>query len=494
MFFAPVPYVDVTSSWRFASKWPRIATAAAGMYIELFLGAVAILVWANTASAAAQHVAASVALMASLGTILVNANPLMRFDGYFILADLLEIPNLNMHGRRWLSSLAARLLGCPTAPLGLPTRAVRVVRLYAVAATVWRSIVWVTLMTALVVFLARIHAIPALAGASAIALLAGRGAIVSLRRWFKGRSGCSPKRLCGVAASGLIAIAATVYLFLRPATITAPGVVEYRPLVVVRAASPGFIRELCVRDGEVVAAGQRLVVLENRDLAVELRLAEIEIEKSVARCRALRQAGETAKEQAERSQQAAIQKKRDELAQQLQDLIVVAPAAGQIVGRNLDAWLGRYVETGAELFRIGDEAAKEVLLAVDQEDVELFEARGDTALRVRVAAAGADTLLARDLSIEPRGTTRPPHEALSARLGGPLPVLARDHAAGPASPPADELLDACFKAALPLTADQSRRLRAGQLATIEVRTPEQSWGGRTAAQIERWLAHQIRGD
>jgi putative peptide zinc metalloprotease protein len=489
MFLAPVPYVDVTSSWRFSSKWPRIAVAAAGMYAELLLAAAAIIVWANTGNAATRHVAASVAFMASLGTLLVNANPLMRFDGYFILADWLEIPNLNMHGRRWLGSLAARLLGCPVAALGLPPRAATIVKVYAVAATVWRAMVWATLTTALVVLLGRFHPIAAVAGASAIVFLAGRGAIVSFRRWFKQLPACSPRRVYAVAAAGTIAIAITIVAILGPATISAPGIVEYRPLVVVRATSPGFVRELCISDGNEVAAGQKLVVLENRELAVQLRLAEIEIEKSTARCRSHLQAGETAMEQAERSQQVALRKKRDELARQVHELVVVAPAGGRIIGRNLDSWVGRYVETGTELFRIGDESAKEIVAAIAQDDVELFQTGDAAALCIRFSAAGVGSLVTPGLSIEPRATTQAPHEALSSRLDGPLAVVVTEEAANDKT--ADELLDPCFKASAALSADQSRRLRAGQRATVEFSSSAQSWGRRALAQVERWFDRQL---
>jgi putative peptide zinc metalloprotease protein len=490
MFFAPVPYVDVTSSWRFASKWPRIAVAAAGMYVELLLAAVAVVVWANTGSAATRHVAASVAFMASLGTLLVNANPLMRFDGYFILADWLEIPNLNAHARRWLGSLAARLLGCPVAPLGLAPRAERIVKIYAVAAFVWRFVVWVTLMTALVVLLAQFHAIAALAGASAIVILSGRGAVASFRRWFKQLPACSPSRVYAVAAAGAIAIIVTALLLLRPATISAPGIVEYSPLVIVRATSPGFIREMQVHDGDQIAAGQKLAVLENRELLVQLRLAEIDVEKSIARCRSLLQAGETAKEQAERSQQAALCKKRDELARQVRDLVVVAPAGGRIVGRNLDGWLGRYVEAGTELFRIGDESAKEIMVAIAQDDVEYFQSRDDASLSIRFAAAGIRSLVTSGLSIEPRATTSAPHEALSSRLDGPLSVLVPDDMANGRAE-GDELLEPCFKASAVLTAEQSRQLRAGQRATVEFQTSQQNWGRRAIAHVEGWFDQQL---
>jgi putative peptide zinc metalloprotease protein len=490
MFFAPLPYVDVTSSWRFASKWPRIAVAAAGIYVELFLAALALIVWANTGSAATRHVAASVAFMASLGTLLVNANPLMRFDGYFVLADWLEIPNLNAHARRWFGSLGARLLGCPVAALGLPPRTARIVKAYAIAAFLWRLVVWLTLMTALVGLLARIHWIAAAAGALVIVLLMGHGAMVRCRRWTRQLSACSPSRLYAVATVGAIAIIVTVMMLLRPATISAPGIVEYSPLVIVRAASPGFVREMQVHDGDQVAAGDRLVVLENRELLAQLRLAEIDVEESIARCRSLLQAGDTAKEQAERSQQAAACKKRDELARQVRDLVIVAPSGGRVIGRNLDGWLGRYVETGTELFRIGDESTKEVIVAIAQDDVELFQSLEGGSVCIRFSAAGIGSLVASGLSIEPRATTSAPHEALSSRLDGPLVVLVPDDSVNDLAA-ADELLEPCFKGSAVLTAEQSRRLRAGQRAIVEFQSSQRNWGRRALAQVENWFDQQL---
>ena len=108
ILFAPVAYVDVTSCWRFSSKWHRIHTAAAGMYAELFLAALAVFGW-SAESAVVQHLLHNVVFMASLTTILFNANPLMRFDGYYLLTDLVDVPNLYSQGTQWVQSVAA---GC----------------------------------------------------------------------------------------------------------------------------------------------------------------------------------------------------------------------------------------------------------------------------------------------------------------------------------------------------------------------------------------------
>ncbi len=98
ILLAPLPYVDVTSAWRFDSKWKRIITSAAGMYAELFIAGWAAIVWSRTDAGLLHQHAQNVMITASVVTVLFNANPLMRFDGYYILVDWLELPNLATHG------------------------------------------------------------------------------------------------------------------------------------------------------------------------------------------------------------------------------------------------------------------------------------------------------------------------------------------------------------------------------------------------------------
>jgi putative peptide zinc metalloprotease protein len=95
LFFAPLAFVDVTSSWRFRSKWHRMATAAAGMYVELFAAAIAVIYWSNSMPGLGHYLALNVAVMAGFSTLFFNGNPLVRFDGYYILSDLLEIQSLS---------------------------------------------------------------------------------------------------------------------------------------------------------------------------------------------------------------------------------------------------------------------------------------------------------------------------------------------------------------------------------------------------------------
>ena len=107
-FLTPMPYVDTTSSWGFRSRWHRALVGAGGMMSELVLASIAVFVWASTADGVVNALAYNMIFVASVSTILFNVNPLLRFDGYYILSDLLEIPNLQARADAQLRHLVER--------------------------------------------------------------------------------------------------------------------------------------------------------------------------------------------------------------------------------------------------------------------------------------------------------------------------------------------------------------------------------------------------
>ncbi|MEZ6120996.1 MAG: hypothetical protein R3C28_31120 [Pirellulaceae bacterium] len=94
ILFVPLPFVDVTSSWKFDSRWQRAFTAAAGMYAELILASIATCIWHWSDSPLVEQRMFNVMLLCSVVTLAFNLNPLMRFDGYHIFTDILALPNL----------------------------------------------------------------------------------------------------------------------------------------------------------------------------------------------------------------------------------------------------------------------------------------------------------------------------------------------------------------------------------------------------------------
>src|ERR1051325_568387 len=106
----PVPYVDASAASAFRSKWHRAVVGLAWMGVELFLAAFALFTWLAVEPGALRTLCYNVILVAGVSTVLFNANPLLRYDGYYVLSDLIEIPNLYTRSRAWLSYATERWL------------------------------------------------------------------------------------------------------------------------------------------------------------------------------------------------------------------------------------------------------------------------------------------------------------------------------------------------------------------------------------------------
>src|SRR5690606_32747297 len=139
----PCLYCNVSDSWMLPNKWHRVAIGAAGIYVEIFIASLCTFIWWFSEPGMLNHLALSTMFVCSVSTILFNGNPLLRYDGYYILSDIIEIPNL----RQKASDILARKMGhwClgiepPDDPF-LPQRNQGFFALYSVAAAVYRWIV-----------------------------------------------------------------------------------------------------------------------------------------------------------------------------------------------------------------------------------------------------------------------------------------------------------------------------------------------------------------
>lgn len=108
LVFIPLPFVDASSAWTLRSKWHRMAVGAAGIMTDLFIASIAMIFWANTSTGTLHIIAYNMIFIAGISTLLFNGNPLLRFDAYYILADLIEIPNLSSRAQKHLHYLVKR--------------------------------------------------------------------------------------------------------------------------------------------------------------------------------------------------------------------------------------------------------------------------------------------------------------------------------------------------------------------------------------------------
>ena len=280
LVLTPCLYCNVSDSWMISDKWRRAAVGAAGMYCELVLAAICTFLWWFSEVGWLHYLFLNVIFVCSISTLLFNANPLMRYDGYFILSDLLEIPNLRQKASavlvRWLSRCVTGV-SPPSDPF-LPTRRRAIFAVYAVAAAVYGWIVAVGILW----FLYRVlepyglKTIGQLLVATSLFSLVFRP-IGKLATWL-----CVPGRTRQV--NMLRVVFSLVRVGGRAGSCrlgTAPVLCHLRVQVQPRAATsvyadvPGMLTSIHVRPDEHVRRGQVLVTLQNS-----------EIELAVCICRA----------------------------------------------------------------------------------------------------------------------------------------------------------------------------------------------------------------
>jgi len=482
--FAPCAYIDITSSWRFRSKWQRIHAAVAGMYIELLVASAAALVWSSSPDSMLGYFAFQTMITASVTTILFNANPLMKFDGYYVVSDWLAIPNLYSHGSTYWTYWCRRYLcGVPATLPPWPRGSRIIIACYGAASLVWRVLVCVGLAFAAAALLHGWEII--------LAVWLGIPSIRLARYLVFGKPGEQPKRWRLAVVGLLPALLVLVGLNTIPwcGVRQAAAVVEYSPGNTLRAAGSGFIREVHVASGEVVQPGQVLLVLSNPELEQQLTDLEIAIGQSKIRSRALQQKGQIAAHQAEDQKLASLLEQFSEKRKQADQLTVRAPCSGMVTGRHLANLIGTYVSAGDELVTVGDERHKRLLISVSQEDFGLFTRRVGEPVHVRVWGHGAITA---DLSkITPRASDECP-EWLSAAQGGSLVTKPADESA--ANRAAEAVLIAPrFVGFVELDADQGGAVHCGQLGSVSFCPLSESIAAHLALCVRRDRFHRLVG-
>ena len=421
MIFAPVPYVDATSAWGFRSRWQRVLVGSAGMIVELFLAALATFVWVSTAPGTLHSLAYNIMFVASASTLIVNANPLLRFDGYYILSDLVEIPNLSQRASQQLRFLWERhVFGVKQAES--PTQHRREgawLVVYGIASGIYRVIVFggVLLLVADRFLLIGLL-MAAICAISWIAVPTGK---------FLRYLATSP-RLARVRlrAAGVTAVLAALLLVLLavipfPHHYRAPGVLKARERTIVVADVAGRLKGLLAKPGAPVVAGQPLIELESPELELSLDDARARMAETEARLRqALSRTNADLKPLQSRLK--STEDRLQKLKADRQALIVKARHSGVWIAPGVDQFVGRLIARGTPLGLIVNPSAFEFVAIVDQADADAAFAHQPSGAEVRLKGQAGSVLRADRWRVVPGGNRTLPSAALGWAAGGEVPI------------------------------------------------------------------------
>jgi len=417
LVFTPLPYMDATSSWGFRSRRQRILVAAAGMLVEVFVAAVAAVYWAFTGGDVMHNLAYNIMFVASVSTIVFNANPLLRFDGYYILSDLLDIPNLHGRARQHLKHLAeGPVFGCKHSSSPAKDRG------EALELTGFGILSWVYRMLVLAGIVLFVSTKFLLLGLLLALVGLVTWAVVPVVRLFgyllfdPQLSRCRRRALAISAAAVLLVVTGVGFVPVRR-QVAASGVVEAVPYVEVVTPVAGIVEGVTVPSGSQVHMGTPLIKLNNPELSLEITAAQAKVEQM----QALEQqalAGAVADLQPVRMHLASVQDQVNQLRRDRRHLSVKARAGGLWVSPESDTLAGRWLERGTKIGSIiGDRGFRFSAVVPQAEAALLFDETVSRA-HVRLWGQAGHSIGVHKVRLIPFQQKRLPSAALSRRHFG----------------------------------------------------------------------------
>jgi putative peptide zinc metalloprotease protein len=425
MVLLPMPYVDVSASAGFPGKWSRCLVGAAGILVELFLAALAMHVWLLVEPGLVRAIAFNVMLTAGVSSVLFNGNPLLRYDGYYILADAIEVPNLAQRGARYWSHLFRRyVFGCRPARDFSATPGERIWFLaYTPVAAAYR----VAITISIALFLGREY----LAAGVALALWGiGTGLILPVVRGLWAvltgpEFQRNRPRAVGITFGAVVAVVVALLWVPAPLHTDAEAVVWLPDDAFLRAGTDGFITNVAAPLGSEVARGQVVVETADPELlshlhAVRGREAELVMKLDSVRFSDRVEAFVT---------EAELRAVRVELAQAQQKatwLQIRAGANGIFVMPSPEDAPGRFVKRGQIIgYALPADGARTIRATISQENIDLVR-HHVRATHVRLADWRDSVVDVRSVREVPGGDDKLPSAALGSTGGGATATDPRD--------------------------------------------------------------------
>ncbi len=410
----PIPYCEASSASAFAGRWQRAVVGAAGMLVELFMASIAMWIWVNAEPGLARAFAFNVMIIAGISTLVFNGNPLIRFDGYYILSDLIEMPNLATRSNQYFGYLIQRYLfgvNRLESPASSPGESGWLF-FYAISSFFYR----IFLTTVIVLFLAeKFFVIGILLAAWAFVLMAVQPIWRQLMFLMK-----NPRlrghRLRAISVSS-VAIGIVIWLALTPLPLATmvEGVVWVPEQARVRTAVGGFVSEMKVKDGAVVATGQVLMISHNPELDSREAVLKSQLNELTAQMESFKR-DDIVQLKLVREQVDTVRAQLDSVREEAAGLQLRSHKDGVFMLQNSSELVGRFLPRGSMVGFISQPQDVVARVVVPQSRVDLV--RQDTrSVQVRMVH-GLEQVIAATIDREVPAASQAVPSLVLAREGG----------------------------------------------------------------------------
>lgn len=417
LVFVPVPYVEASSATAFPSRWQRAVVSAGGMLAEMPLAVVALWLWAEMEPGLARSAMYNVVLIAGVSTLLFNGNPLLRFDGYYILMDLLEMPNLGPRSNRYVGYLIQKYAFRVTTAVSTADAPEerKILFFYAIASYLYR----LTVMTAIILFVAtKFFTI----GVALAIWAAFQMFVLPIAKliWFVLAAPVLKERRAralGLSA-GFVAATAAMFLVLpAPLATIAEGVIKAPEHSAIRVEAAGFVSEVGATPGETVRPDQVLVRLDAPLLEAEIAVFEAQTRELQALLLATQE--DPAQARLFRAQLDHVGARLALARERADALTIRAGRSGVFLTEDVDGLLGRYLGRGQSPGFVSDLDEPVIEAALPADDIDLVRNRLQ-GVEVRPAWKISQRRETSARVIEPGATRQLRSAVLAVPGGGPF--------------------------------------------------------------------------
>jgi len=423
LIFFPVPYVDASAASAFANKYQRMLVGAAGILTEMFLAAIAMIVWTMAEPGAVRAVAFNVMLIGGVSTVLFNGNPLLRFDAYYVLADYLEIPNFGQRANRYVGYLTKRYLygfereESPASDLAEKWWLAG----YAVLSYLYRMVI----MVAITLFVAtQYFLIGSILACWSLwtTLIQPIGKLV-MKPINDPQLQTRRRRVLATSIGLLATVVALLFLLPLPYSTKAEGVIAVPQQAYVRSPADGFVAGLDAEPEKFVPAGTLLVSLEEPGLEAQLKVQRAKLAEAEVRFQA--SVRDRAESELLREEISYLTQEVARAEERQRSLSIQSAAAGYFVIPNQHNLEGRYLHRGELIGYVVDYQQLQIAVMISDDDIDLVRNQSQQ-VSVRFVSDRERTYSASVSRIVPASSKTLPSRILSTDGGG---VIALDPSA-----------------------------------------------------------------
>ena len=503
--FTPCGYVDASDAWMMRQKKHKIYTTMAGIFTEFVIASVAAHFWLYLPEGLLKNIAFNAMVVASINTLFFNMNPLMKFDGYYVISDVLEIPNLRTKSITYCSYRLQKFFfgirNIGQEKIFEDERNSRTFIIYALCAF--------TYMGFIIYSLSQIFArVLQPYGLGEFGLGIGIFVQISfltfpiIKLFSDAFSPQAVSHIEKIEPTGqrllkrfLVIGTVLVVLALLPSRyhIDRQGVVLYSKSEFISTQAGGLVSDVMVKTGDWVEADALLIKFENPSLESDLKIAQIEFELAKLQYGALQNQGswQNSRQIAESAAALEIAATRQQrVIEKMNQLDLKAPIAGYILTADPHRLKGQYIAPEQNLLRIGVRDSVRMLLPLTEDEVQLIEPGSKVTGRWNTTGEKFES----HIDVFPK--QKAPKESYSAAMlavfGGPAPQESIDSSNGSGGILDDDISFALFIAEAPLSARKDYIILEGMRVQATIEGKKTTLGGKFRRGLIAFWDNRIR--